>query len=101
MQANHLSEYRNKIIDAFKNGTFLSKYLKKIRYAAYDYLFKDVNNFIQEIKLMEEKINLSFFEDYFGFSSPADYAKMFINTSPDENKKNVAEAKDNIKFKRQ
>ena len=79
----------------------MSKYLKKIRYAAYDYLLKDVNNFIQEIKLMEEKINLSFFEDYFGFSSPADYAKMFINTSPDENKKNVAEAKDNIKFKRQ
>ena len=29
MQANDLSEYRNKIIDAFKNGTFLSKYLKK------------------------------------------------------------------------
>ena len=50
-------------------------------------MLKDVNNFIQEIKLMGEKNHLSFFEDYFGFSSPADYAKMFINTSPDENKK--------------
>ena len=50
---------------------------------------------------MGEKNNLSFFEDYFGFSSPADYAKMFINTSPDENKEMVAEVKDNIRFKRQ
>ena len=29
MQANELSEYRNKIINAFKYGTFLSEYLKK------------------------------------------------------------------------
>ena len=29
MQANELLEYRNKIIDAFKDGTFLSEYLKK------------------------------------------------------------------------
>ena len=31
MQANDLLEYRNKIINAFKDGTFLSKHLKKIR----------------------------------------------------------------------
>ena len=31
MQANDLLEYRNKIINAFKDGTFLSKYLKKVR----------------------------------------------------------------------
>ena len=31
MQANDLLEYRNKIIDAFKDGTFSSEYLKKIR----------------------------------------------------------------------
>ena len=31
MRANDLLEYRNKIIDAFKDGTFLSEYLKKIR----------------------------------------------------------------------
>ena len=36
---------------------------------------------------MEEKINLSLFEDFFEFSSPADYAKKLINTSPDETKK--------------
>ena len=31
MQANDMLEYRNKIIEAFRNGTFLSKHLKKIR----------------------------------------------------------------------
>ena len=59
-------------------------------------MLKDVNEFIEDIKLMEEKINLSLFEDFFEFSSPADYAKELINTSPDKNKKNVAEAKDRI-----
>ena len=29
MQANDLLEYRDKIINAFKNGTFSSEYLKK------------------------------------------------------------------------
>ena len=29
MQANELSGYRNKIINAFKYGTFLSEYLNK------------------------------------------------------------------------
>ena len=29
MQANELLEYRDKIIDAFKDGTFLSEHLKK------------------------------------------------------------------------
>ena len=59
-------------------------------------MLKDVNEFIEDIKSMEEKINLSLFEDFFEFSSPADYAKELINTSPDKNKKNVAEAKDRI-----
>ena len=31
MQVNDMLEYRNKIIDAFKDGTFLSEYLKKKR----------------------------------------------------------------------
>ena len=96
MQVNDLLEYRNKFIDAFKNGIFLSEYLKKSDDAAYDYVLKDVKNFIQEIKLMEEKINLSLFEHFFGLSSPADYAKMLINTSSNENKKIVAEIKDRI-----
>ena len=93
MQANDLLEYRNKIIDAFKNGIFLSEYLKK----SDNYVLKDVKNFIQEIKLMEEKINLSLFEDIFELSLSADYAKMLINTENlDKNKEFVAEIKDRL-----
>ena len=92
MQANDLLEYRGKIIKAFKDGTFLSEHLKKSDAAAYNYVLKDVNKFIEEIKLMEEKINLSLFEEFFELSSPANYAKMIINTkNADENKKNVKE----------
>ena len=58
-------------------------------------MLKDVDNFIQEIKSMEEKINLSLFEDFFESPSPADYAKI-LNTSPGENKKIVEEIKDRI-----
>ena len=43
---------------------------------------------------MSEKINLSLFEDFFELWSPADYSKIFIDTSPNENKKTVAEIKD-------
>ena len=68
MQANDLLEQRDKIIKAFKDGTFLSKHFKKSDAAAYNYVLKDVNNFIQEIKSREEKINLSFFEDFFELS---------------------------------
>ena len=97
MQANNLLKYSDRMIDALKDGTFLSEDLKKSDAAAYDYVLKDVNDLIQEIKSMEEKINLSLFEDFFLFSSPPDYAKILINTSnPDENKKNVAEIKDRI-----
>ena len=38
MQANDLLEYRNKVIDAFKNGTFSSEYLKKSDDAGYNYV---------------------------------------------------------------
>ena len=95
MQANDLLEYRNKIIDAFKDSTFSSKYLKKSDDAAYNYLLKDVKNFIKEIESMSGKINLSLIEDFFELL-PVDYAKMLINTNPDENKKIVAEIKDRI-----
>ena len=67
MQANDLLEYRGKIIKAFKDGTFLSEHLKKSDDAAYNYVLKDVNKFIEEIKSMEEKINLSLFENFFDF----------------------------------
>ena len=50
MQANDLLEYRDKIIDAFKDGTFSSKYLKKSDDAAYGCVLKDVNSFIQKIE---------------------------------------------------
>ena len=55
-------------------------------------MLEDVNNFIQKIESMAEKINLSFFEEFFGSPSPVDYAKELINIkNPDENKKNVVE----------
>ena len=46
---------------------------------------------------MEEKINLSLFEEFFESSSPADYAKMLINIRNwDENKKCVEEIENRI-----
>ena len=45
--------------------TFLSEHLKKSDDDAYDYLLKDINNFIQKVVSMSEKINLSLFEDFF------------------------------------
>ena len=89
-------ENRNKIIKAFKDGTFLSEHLKKSDDAAYNYVLKDVNKFIEEIKSMEEKINLSLFEEFFEYS-PADCAKILINIKiPDENKEYVEEIKNRI-----
>ena len=73
-------ESRNKIIKAFKDDIFPSEHFKKSDDTAYNYMLKNVNEFIEEIKSMEEKINLSLFEDFFQSSSPADYAKMLINT---------------------
>ena len=72
MQTNDLFEYMDKIIDAFKDGTFLSEHLKKSDNAAYDYVLKDADDFIQKIKSMSEKNNLSLFEDFFELSSSAD-----------------------------
>ena len=97
MQANDLLEYRNKIINAFKDGTFLSKHLKKSDNAAHDCMQEDVKDFIQNIESMAEKINLNLFKKFFESSSPADYAKMFINIkNADENKKIVVEIEDKI-----
>ena len=56
MQANDLLEHRDKIIDAFKDSAFSSEHLKKLDAATHDYVLKDVADFIQEIKSMEEKI---------------------------------------------
>ena len=76
---------------------FLSEHLKTSDDAAHGYVQEDVNDFIQEIKSMEEKINLSLLEDFFESSSPADYVKELINTSnSDENKEIVEEVEDRI-----
>ena len=97
MQANDLLEYRNKIIDAFKYGTFSSEYLKKSDDASHDYVVKDVYNSIQKIKSMSEKINLSLFEDFFWSSSPADYAEGLLNIkNSDKNKEIVGKIGDRI-----
>ena len=62
---NDMLEYLDKIIEAFRDGTFPSEYLKKSDDATYDYVLGDVNNFIQKIESIAEKINLSLFEDFF------------------------------------
>ena len=96
MQANDLLEYINKIIKAFKDHTFMSKHLKKSDDAAYDYVLKYVNKSIEKIKSMEEKINLSLFEDFFKLS-PVNFAKQLINTkNANENKEIVEEIKNRI-----
>ena len=59
-------------------------------------MLKDVKDFIQEIESMSEKINLSLLEDFSESKSPVIFAKMLINTSPDENEKIVAEIKNRI-----
>ena len=85
MHANVMLEYRDKIIEAFTNGTFSSEHLKESDNAAYDYVLEDVNNFIQKIESMAEEINLSLFNEFFELS-PVDYARMLINPkNPNEN----------------
>ena len=97
MQANDLLEYRDKIIEAFEDGTFSSEHLKKSDDATHDCVLKDVKNFIQKIEPMAKNINLSLFEDFFESSSPADYAKRLINVKdPNENKEIVAKIKNRI-----
>ena len=54
MKANDVLEYREKIIEAFKDRTFSSEHLKKSDNATYDYVLKVVNKFIQKIETMSE-----------------------------------------------
>ena len=97
MHANELFKSRNKIFKAFKDDIFPSEHLKKSDDAAYDFTLKNINEFIQEIRSIEEKVNLSLFEDFFQSLSTADYAKMLINIkNEDENKEYVEEIKDRI-----
>ena len=88
---------RNEIIKAFKNGIFLSEHLKNSDDAAYNYMLRNVNEFIEEIKSMEKIIDLSLFEDFFQLWSPANYANMLINTkNQNENKERVKEIENRI-----
>ena len=97
MHAKDPLECRNKIIDAFKDGTFRSEHLKGLDDSAYDYVLKDVNKFTEEIRPMEEKINLSLFEEFFEYSSPADFAKILINIKIEiKTKKNVEDIENRI-----
>ena len=58
-------------------------------------MLKDVDDFIQEIKSLEEKIYLILSKNIFESSSPADYAKKLINTeNANENKEAVAKRED-------
>ena len=59
MHPNDMLDYGNKIIEAFWDGTFQSEHLKKSGDAAYDYVLKDVNNFIQEMKSRWKQKNCS------------------------------------------
>ena len=56
MQANDLLEYRNKVIEAFKDGTFLSEHLKKSDDAAYNYVLEDVTSFIKKLNQCQKKL---------------------------------------------
>ena len=97
IHVNDMLEYLDKIIEAFRDGTFSSEYLKKSDDAAHDYVLKDINNFIQKVESMAENINLSLFKNFFESSSPADYAKSLDNAKdPNENKEIVAQIKDRI-----
>ena len=97
MHAKDPLECRNKIINAFKDGTFRSEHLKGLDDAAYNYVLKDVNKFTEEIRSIEEKINLSLFEEFFEYSSPADFAKILINIKIEiKTKKNVEDIENRI-----
>ena len=97
MHANNMLEYGDKIIETFRDDTFTSEHWRNSDAAAYGYVLKDVNNFIQKIESMAEKINLSLLKYFFGSSWPADYAKELINTqNRNENKEIVAEIEDRI-----
>ena len=91
MQENDLFEYRDKIIDAFKDSAFLSGHLKKTDNAAYYHVLEDVKDFIQKIKSMSEKINLSLFEDFLTY-----HHQLIHTENPDKNKEFAAEIKDGI-----
>ena len=87
IQAKDLLDYRDNIIDAFKDGAFLSEHLKRSHGVTYNYVLKDVNKFIQEIRSMEEKINLSLFEDLLNHHHQLIMQKILLILKIEMNKK--------------
>ena len=55
MHANDMLEYGDKIIEAFRDGTFSSEHLKKSDDAAYDYILEDVNNLFRKLNRWQKK----------------------------------------------
>ena len=94
MQANNLLEYRDIIMDTFKQGDSLPENLKEeSKDAPNNFVMEDINRFTQKIESMSKNINLSLFNLFFE-SSPIDYAKHLINLkNTTENKEFVTEAK--------
>ena len=90
-----------KLLMPLKMVLFLSEHLKKSNNAAYNHCWKMQRILLRKLNQCQ-KINLTLFQDFVESSSPADYAKMLINTEdPDKSKEFVAEIKNNIRFKRQ
>ena len=56
MQGNDLLEYRNKIIDVFKDGTFLSENLKELDNAAYDFMLNYVKEKLRKLNRWKKKL---------------------------------------------
>ena len=67
MQANDLLEYRDKIINAFNNCIFLSEHLKESEEVANNYVLKVVNEYIEKIKSMEEKLILVCLKNFLNY----------------------------------
>ena len=96
MQANDLLKYRDEIINAFENGTFLSEHLKKKSDdAVNNYVSDVVNKYIEEIKSMEEKINQLVMEKCLLILKIQIRTKNFI----EEMKNRISDLKDRIKKK--
>ena len=89
-------ECGDKIIDAFKNGTFSSEHLKKSDDAAHDHVLEDVNKFIQKIESIAEKTNLGLFEDFLNHHHQLNIEKALTDTKNPNEKKIVAQIKDRI-----
>ena len=100
MQVKDLVKYRNKIIKAFKDVIFPSEHFKKSDSAAYNYVLKDVNEFIEDIKSMEEKIKVCL-KIFLSFHYQLIMQKSLLILVQIKQKKCSRGKKQNIRFRRQ